>query len=220
MQDVREEIEEAFLDFGATAFGFRDGFLNAPLVFRRHFVAVGNDIGAVDLEASRDVANGATDLRAGEVAEVAVGFADGDKDVGDAVDIAGQRFLGDARLLFKGDVVEVGGLVREVAIDFGELSEAFRMDKQAVAQIQEVVAAGAFHGPFGAEPFAGFEDFFNNDPGIRRAFAQTLQVLPRIAQAIWMIDADAIKNSLLNPIQDELMCFLKDVLALHAQADE
>ena len=115
---------------------------------------------------------------------------------------------------------EVGGFLRKVTIDVGEFAKAVGVHEEAVTDVEEVVAAGSFDRPVGAEELAGLEDFFADDPGVRSVFAQAGEVLEGIAQAIGMIDADAVEDTFVEPVEDAAVGGVEDVRALDANADK
>ena len=189
-------------------------------IFVDNFVAVGDDVGAVNAEAGGCLADGATDFGTGVVAAIAVVLTDAKEEVGEAVYVAAEGFLLDGELFVVSNGVEVGGLLGEVAVDVGEFAEAIGMHEQAVTDVEEVVAAGAFNGPVRAEEFAGLEDFFADDPGFGGAFAQAGEILERIAKAVGVVDAHAVEHAFVEPVEDAAVGGVEDVRALDANADE
>ena len=219
-QHLGDEVEETGVDIGATLVGALDGVEDFVAVIVGDFVTIGNDIGSVDAEAGSCLADGAADLGACVVAAVAIVLADAEEEVGEAVYIAAESFLLDSELLVVRDGVEVGRFPGEVAVDVCELAQAIGMHEETVTDVEEVVAAGAFDGPVGAEEFAGLKDFFADDPGLRSMLAKTGEVLEWIAQAIGMIDTYAVEYALIEPLEDAAMGCVEDVRALNANADE
>jgi len=94
------------------------------------------------------------------------------------------------------------------------------LHEEAVADVQKVVAAGAFNGPAGAEELSGFEDFLADDPGFGSAFAEAREVLKRIAEAVGMVDAYAVEYATIEPIEDAAMGGVKNMRSLDANANE
>ncbi len=172
------------------------------------------------MSARLHLADGPAHLGPREVAAIAVALADVDEEAGKPVDVAAERLLRDGDLL----VVRDGGESRHVAGERGVvLTQAHKpggLHEQAQRKVEEVVATGALDGPVLAQPLAGFEDLFSNDPCVRGAIAQALEVLLRIAQTIGMVDTHTVEHTLLEPLHDERMCLVEDELTLHAQADE
>ncbi len=50
--------------------------------------------------------------------------------------------------------------------------------------------------------------------------AETMKVLERIAQSVGMIDANPIEHAAAQPVDQQCVRLLKDMLPLHAQADQ
>ena len=118
------------------------------------------------------------------------------------------------------DGVEVGWFLGEVAIDCGEFAKAIGMHEQAVANVEEVVATGAFNGPVGAKEFARLEDFLADDPCFGSAFAEAREVLKRIAEAVGMVDAYAVEYAPIEPIENAPVGSVEDMRSLDANANQ
>ncbi len=229
-EHVLEEVEESGVDLGTVIARALDGAVDDCAVFAGDFgragrhaergLPTGEDVGAVDGEAGGEFSDGEPDVGAGGVALVAVGLADIDEDAGEAIDVGAEGLLGDINLLVVRDGREGGGLRGEAGVDIGELLQAARDDEEAVGLVEEVVTAGAFDGPLLTEKLTGGEDLFAQDPGVGRGLAQAVEVLLGVAEAVGVIDADAVDDALGEPVEDERVGFGEDVLALHAKADE
>ncbi len=106
------------------------------------------DVGAVDGKAGGELADGVADVGAGGVALVALGLAEIDEERREAVDVGAEGLLGDGDLFVVRDGWEGGGLLGERGVDVGQLLQAAGCDEQAVGDVEEVIAAGAFDRPF------------------------------------------------------------------------
>ena len=71
----------------------RDGGVDVGAILIENLIAIGNDIGPVDGEAGGHFPQCAANLSPRIVAAVAIVFADLDKQAGQPVDVAAQRFL-------------------------------------------------------------------------------------------------------------------------------
>ena len=68
--------------------------------------------------------------------------------------------------------------------------------------------------------FAGFEDLLDHDPGVTRGLAEPVAVLGGVAEAVGVVDAEAVDDPLVDPVEDEPVAVLEDLLILHPEADQ
>jgi hypothetical protein len=94
------------------------------------------------------------------------------------------------------------------------------MHQEAVANVEEVVAAGAFDGPVGTEEFAGLENLLAYDPGFGSIFSKTGEILERIAQAVGVVDAYTVEDAFVQPLKDAAMGGVEDMRSLDANSDK
>ena len=157
------------------------------------------------VEAGGGFAKGAADFGARVVATISVVFADAKEEVCEPVYITAEGLLFDGELFIMSDGVEVGRFPSEVPVNFCELAKAIGMHEETVTDVEEVVAAGTFDGPVGAEELARLENLFADDPSLWSMLAKTGEVLEWIAQAIGMIDTYAVEYALIEPLEDAAM---------------
>src|SRR5687768_13396777 len=93
----------------------------------------------------------------------------------------------------------IHGLAGELGIEVGERLFTSGIHEQAADAIEEIVARGAGYGPRSTQPFARFEDFLNNDPGLWCRAIQALAISLRVAQAIRMVNAHPVEDPLAKP---------------------
>ncbi len=98
----------------------------------------------------------------------------------------------------------VPGVVGARRVDeFGQGLPAGGIDEQAAGLAQRVVAGGACDGQRRLQRFVDREDLLDHDPRVRPdEFAQPRQVARRIRQAIGMVDAYAVDETLGEPALD------------------
>src|ERR1700722_4716533 len=94
------------------------------------------------------------------------------------------------------------------------------MHEQGVAHVHEVVSAGAVDGPVLTQELAVLQNLLSDNPRLRSTRAQLGEVLPRVAEAIGMIDAHSVKDTPIEPIEDTAVHGFEDMRPLHAQTDQ
>src|SRR6185437_4181984 len=162
-------------------------------------------------------ANGAANLSPRVVAPVAIVFADFDEQAGKPVYVAAQRLLFHAELARVRHLFEAFVAPRELAIGIVDLAQALGMNEHLVAYVQEVVPGGTVDGPALAQLLARLEDLFPNDPCIGSTLTKPLEILLRIAQPVRMIDANAIEDACIKPLENAAVRSFENVPALDAQ---
>src|SRR6185437_2276367 len=198
-ENVAHEVEQETINILAIIFGAPCGTVDDADILVGHLVAIWDDIRAIDGETGCDLTYGATNLCAREVAIVAAGLADLDEDRGEPVDVAAKSLLCNIELLVVRDYGKRGCVARKFRVVLAELVDAIRFHEHAKSSIQKVVSAGALNGPGCAQPLSRLKNLLADDPCFGSAFAQALKVLQRIAKAIRMVDAHAIKNPFFEP---------------------
>ena len=150
----------------------------------------------------------------------AVALAHVEEQRGEPVDVAAQHLAHDQVLLLARDGREVGGLAGEVGVEAGERLLAVGIDEQSVHPVQEVVAGRARHRPRLAQPLARLQDLLGHDPRRRRRVVEPAEVVLGIAQAVRMVDPQAVEHAVAEPLQNEGVGVGEDAILLGAQAHQ
>src|SRR6202008_3185142 len=106
----------------------------------------------------------------------------------------------------------LASLTGELAVEVGERCLAVWINEKAGDAIQEVVPGGPGDRPALGQRLFGVQNLLHDDLGVRRACTQARGFLQRIAQAIRMVDAQAVDHTLTYPIEHTAMSVLEDLL--------
>ena len=115
---------------------------------------------------------------------------------------------------------EVGGLAGKFDIRSRQRLLAGGVDKKTADAVEEVISGSAGDRPRFTQALAGLQNLFHHDPGLGSGAAEPYANTLRVAQAIDMIDADAVKHALQQPSQHQAMRIGEDLFVLHAQPDQ
>ncbi len=120
------------------------------------------------------------------------------------------------------DIVPGGDLVRaqHLAVELGQRFLAGRVDEEPTDHVQEVVPGGTGDRPGRGESLVALEDLLDDDVGAVRLLVQPAQVPDRVAQAVDVVDPEALQPQPLDQVEDGLVGRGEDPPALDAQADE
>src|SRR5438105_2660512 len=219
-QNGTYEVEQASINILPVLLGTLCGVVNEFPVFIRDLSAGRLNVAAIDVEARCNLANGAPHLGPRVVTLIAVGLAYLHEETGQPVHITAQRFLSYVDLLFVRNRIKVRRLSCKVLVNVIELLHALRPDQHAERSIEKVVSACPLDRPALTQKLARLQNLLRDHPRIRRMLTQSAEVLQWIAQSIRMIDSYSIQHAAMQPVQDQRVRLLEDVLSLHAQSNQ
>ncbi len=101
-----------------------------------------------------------------------------------------------------------------------ELVFARGVGEQAVDVGERVVAGGPFTGPVSRELLARLEDLLDQDVGAAGQLAEILEVTHRVGEAVGVVDAQAVHESVVEPAPHLAVALLEHPRNLHAEACE
>ena len=167
------------------------------------------DVGAIDGEAGDDFAEGVFLAFEGEIAGEAVLLGEAVEAAGEHGQFAGKRDAEDQFPCLVEEVFVALVPAGEAFVDALEGLAAAGVDEDAVDEVEEAIAGGAFDGPAGAEAFVAGQDFFGDDvegaavveggsgdaafaKGLAAGVLEVVEVAFGVVEAVGVIDAEAV----------------------------
>ncbi len=150
------------------------------------------NVGAVDRESGDGLAQDRLENIVGEIARLPIGGGDPAEQVGKHINFTGQCGLHHLELASVNDLVRVGRVPENLGIESVESLFVGALDKDAVGEVDKVVAGGAANRPLRRQVFARLEDFL--DHGVKRSLA----LRP-------VVSANRIENAALDPVGGGLL---------------
>lgn len=194
-----------------------------------HRATAGPGVGTVDRKAREQLEQRAADTAQGQVAAGQVGPRHPQKTLGEVLQVTGEASRQD-QLASLVDLVEKRLRASADPLpEFAQRSFAARIVLQQADLVHEVVAGGAVAQPILGQALLATEDLLNVQQHRRAAAmgadplaaaAQASAIAARIGQAVDVIDAQAIEQTVLEQLEDLAVHGLEHLAALDPQADQ
>src|SRR5438093_62647 len=231
-QQIAHKIKPQPAQRRILAFGLGHRQPNIGAVAIHGLVDVWRHVGAVDREVRHDFTDGMDQAVEREIARTTVPLRELIQLMAEHIHFAGHRHPHDQLLVLIDKVLKGYAVANDTGVESVETLLVRSVDEEAVQKIEKVIPGGSMNRPLRGERLAATENLFHDQierqPSglvVGRQFGACprlylLQIVFRIVEPVYMIDAKAGDGALFEEAKDQLMGFVEDRRIFHADGDE